>query len=360
MDWRPITLHSCSHAEVDFANRVLSITGGKAKISLGGREYHLHVTAHGDDYRAIIVLRCRVGDGSLSIYLNELALGSLLANLVPPSSFRTLPEDLQLALLSAAVFPLADALREQLQLTFAIERFELLSGTTASGLLWEITPAQEAVTHSILLVIGDPLPVSVMDWLRSMGQAAVAKDYAGLTLPVDLQAGHVSLKMSDIESLKFGDIMLMSVSYVSEGRLRVSIGNYFSCLAQIEGDNLIVRTKLEKTMEEESNLSEGMDEAADTSLPDAAPVASVEKDVAPREDKQVVPDVSDLPMNVLFVAGRFNVTLEELRNIQPGYVFDLRKDARQEIEIRINGTEIAKGELVEVDGRTGVRVVECK
>ncbi len=353
-------MRSCSRAEVDFANRFLSATGGRIQISLGGQAYRLRMTAREDGYRAIIVLRCHIGDGALSVYLNESALGALLANLVPPSAFKALPEDLQLALLSAAVFPMADALKKQLQVAFAIERFELLSDTAVDGLLWAITPAQEAITHSILLVIDAPLPVSVAEWLRGMQQVPVARDYAGLTLPVDLQVGYVSLKVSDVESLKFGDIMLMDVYYVSEGRLRLDINNYFSCLAQIEGDSLIVRTKLEKTMEKESISPEGTGEAADTSPPDATEGTPGRKHAAPREGSQATSGVPDLPIDVLFVAGRFRVTLEELRSIQPGYVFDFRKDTRQEIEIRVNGTEIARGELVEVDGRTGVRVVECK
>ena len=395
MDWQPITLRSCSRAEVGFSNRFLSATGGETRILLGDRAYRLRVAAPDDEYRATVVLRCRVGDSALSVYLNESALGSLLADLVPPSSFETLPEDLQLALLSAAVFPLTDTLEKQLHVTFAVERLESLSGAAADGLLWEVMPEPEAAVHSILLAIDTPLPAPVTEWLQGTEQAAAARDCAGLILPVDLQAGRVSLRMSDIESLRFGDIMLMGVSYVSEGRLRVNIGNYFSCLAQIEDDRLIVRTKLERTMEEEAGLSEdenenrdedeGKDEdeaaaaapsdaaasasaadavpsdvAAAASAADAAPSDAAASAATPRKGEQVVAGVSDLPVDVLFVAGRFNVTLEELQNIQPGYVFDLRKDARQEIEIRANGAEIAKGELVEVDGRTGVRIVECK
>ena len=69
---------------------------------------------------------------------------------------------------------------------------------------------------------------------------------------------------------------------------------------------------------------------------------------------------AELRVNLVFVAGRLQLTVAELQQIQPGHVFDLRRVADRHIEITANGAAIGVGELVEVDGRVGVRVHECK
>ncbi len=61
-----------------------------------------------------------------------------------------------------------------------------------------------------------------------------------------------------------------------------------------------------------------------------------------------------------------NLTLEldsrlwqarELAQIQPGYVFDTGKTLASPITLKINGRECGRGELVEIDGKVGVRLL---
>ncbi len=61
-----------------------------------------------------------------------------------------------------------------------------------------------------------------------------------------------------------------------------------------------------------------------------------------------------------------NLTLEldsrlwqarELAQIQPGYVFDTGKTLASPITLKINGREWGRGELVEIDGKVGVRLL---
>ncbi len=364
MDWQPLTYHRCSYAEANLANQLLCKAGGNVQLAIDGQVYHVRLAAYNRGYRAAMILRCRIGDCMLSVYLSDSALDALLVHIVPSSSLKALPEDLQFALLSATIFPLTNTLKKQLGAILTLEGFEWSDGATANGLFVQITSAQITSAQTILVTIDRPLPAPVADWLGDAGQAPIAKDYAWLTLPVNLELGHASLTVSDIQSLQSGDIVLLSTSYLSDGRLRVSISNHFSCLARISGNDLIVQTQLEKIMEEESKTPENAGEVSDAessgAVGNTVTAEETSEATAPRTGMQTSPDISDLPMDVLFVAGRLNITLKELQRIRPGYVFDLKKDASKEIEIRVNGAEIASGELVEVDDRAGVRVLECK
>ena len=70
-------------------------------------------------------------------------------------------------------------------------------------------------------------------------------------------------------------------------------------------------------------------------------------------------DADSLPVKLQFIAGETEVPFGELSRIVDGYVFDLRQAAQGHVEIRANGKTIGNGELVEVDGRVGVRILKC-
>ena len=70
-------------------------------------------------------------------------------------------------------------------------------------------------------------------------------------------------------------------------------------------------------------------------------------------------DVDALPVKLVFVAGETEVPLGRLHDLAPGYVFDLREPVDGHVEVRANGRPIARGELVEIAGRVGVRILEC-
>lgn len=71
-------------------------------------------------------------------------------------------------------------------------------------------------------------------------------------------------------------------------------------------------------------------------------------------------DVEQLPVNLLFVAGELQVPLSELRKHGPGYVYNLDGRLAGQVQIRANGQLIGVGELVELNGRAGVRILECR
>ncbi|MDE0365540.1 MAG: FliM/FliN family flagellar motor switch protein [Gammaproteobacteria bacterium] len=67
----------------------------------------------------------------------------------------------------------------------------------------------------------------------------------------------------------------------------------------------------------------------------------------------------DLPIHLVFVAGELEVPLRDLRRIRPGYVFKLHQPPDRHVVVRANGKTIGRGELVDVDGRVGVRLLDC-
>lgn len=56
--------------------------------------------------------------------------------------------------------------------------------------------------------------------------------------------------------------------------------------------------------------------------------------------------------------GEVELTLEELSALKPGNVLKLDTALGEPVELRLNGAVIARGEIVTVDDRFGVRVCD--
>lgn len=68
--------------------------------------------------------------------------------------------------------------------------------------------------------------------------------------------------------------------------------------------------------------------------------------------------VGELPVQVQFELGRIEVALEDLAQLQPGYVFALPAHLQgANVAIRANGREVGRGELVAIGDTLGVRLL---
>ncbi|MBS3647171.1 type III secretion system cytoplasmic ring protein SctQ [Pseudaminobacter sp. 19-2017] len=67
-------------------------------------------------------------------------------------------------------------------------------------------------------------------------------------------------------------------------------------------------------------------------------------------------DVSDLPVTLVFEAGRATLSVEQVRKLAPGAILPLPDAAADSINIISGGKRIGQGELVEIGESLGVRV----
>src|SRR3546814_6212279 len=68
--------------------------------------------------------------------------------------------------------------------------------------------------------------------------------------------------------------------------------------------------------------------------------------------------LADIPLRLSVEVGSTALKLSELMNLAEGGVVELDRQAHELLDIMANGTLIAKGEIVTVNGRFGVRVVD--
>lgn len=67
--------------------------------------------------------------------------------------------------------------------------------------------------------------------------------------------------------------------------------------------------------------------------------------------------MNDIPLQIAVELGRVSTTAEEVVALKVGHVFDLNRVAGEPLDLSVNGKIVARGELVEIDGNLGVRIL---
>jgi flagellar motor switch protein FliN len=67
---------------------------------------------------------------------------------------------------------------------------------------------------------------------------------------------------------------------------------------------------------------------------------------------------ADTPVQVVAVMGKKTITVGDLISLKKGEVLELNRFPNEAIDLVANGKLIAKGELVEIDGKLGVRIIK--
>ena len=74
--------------------------------------------------------------------------------------------------------------------------------------------------------------------------------------------------------------------------------------------------------------------------------------------QQIEQKLESLEVDIAFELGRLKMRLAELKSVREGYVFDLNRQMEKYVTVSANGSPIARGELVRIGRRLGVRIIE--
>ncbi len=68
--------------------------------------------------------------------------------------------------------------------------------------------------------------------------------------------------------------------------------------------------------------------------------------------------LSDVPVDLTVEIGRTRMTVGETLQLRPGSIVSLNRTAGEPVDLLVNGTRIARGEVVVVDEEFGLRITE--
>ena len=78
------------------------------------------------------------------------------------------------------------------------------------------------------------------------------------------------------------------------------------------------------------------------------------------EEIEMTQRMAQLPVVLEVELARVEVTLAELARLEPGGILPLTLDRRGLVTLRAGERAVARGELVDVDGAVGVRIIDLE
>jgi len=268
------------------------------------------------------------GGAQVFIRLHESWIGSLASHLLQADFASHLPNELRLLVFEAAFSDVADALEDSTRKRFGVSQMGV-SDMTREGL------------HGFELALDDGQQATDVEvWLddRGLGFLASAtrtweKSYGdiyrwnNLTVAVNFCIGWTDVAIKNCENLEKNDVILLDECLIQkDNTLFINVGRRSAIKAQIDGKKISVIRGLEEIMQDEEHTNSEI-------------------------------QLDEIDIRLSFDLGERVLTLAELRLLTAGYVFDLGRDLRKSVYIRANGKIIGEGELVDIEGQTGVSVL---
>lgn len=74
--------------------------------------------------------------------------------------------------------------------------------------------------------------------------------------------------------------------------------------------------------------------------------------------KELMELTPDVPVNLVAVIGKISTNVGDVMKYNVGSVIDLKRPPNETVDVIVNGRMVARGELVEVDGKLGVKILK--
>lgn len=121
--------------------------------------------------------------------------------------------------------------------------------------------------------------------------------------------------------------------------------------------------KMEKTEEISSeDLMSMWDEALKEAKRESPPSQPAKlEELTPEQKSKVYPELDfilDIPLEISAEIGRTKMLIRDLLKLNQGSIIELEKFAGEPVEIYVNGKLMARGEVVVVNEKFGVRITE--
>jgi len=106
---------------------------------------------------------------------------------------------------------------------------------------------------------------------------------------------------------------------------------------------------------------EAMNEQAEAEAQAAEPVELEdleEGEPITAEEKRKLDTILDIPVTISMEVGRSNISIRNLLQLNQGSVVELDRVAGEALDVLVNGTLIAHGEVVVVNDKFGIRLTD--
>ena len=337
MTWVTVKYFGCSVLGVRFTNLWVGRGLDEQPLVLGGGGFRARWLRGRGAEQPVVRLELALGDCRFSCYLGQDGVDALLHGAMDAGDLFALDEAWQLAIVESALTELGEALQESLGLSLRLLRVQAATEPAPATCihLRVSSEVQGQAGWTLSLLLDADLPDEVFSFLRQLGTQTV-QDLSWLPLPVTAEVGYTRVPPQTAQALSTGDILLLDGCHgalrhetpeqLQPGRLQLNIASQLFAACSCQDGQLVLE-----------------------SLP--VPAGAAEP-AASSEDSTGV--------TLRFVVARTSVTVAGLADLVPGQTLALPGVNTSQVEVMVNSEVFATGELVEVNGQQGVRLIKAR
>lgn len=208
-----------------------------------------------------------------------------------------------------------------------------------------------------LLAVVNPALLTGMGLADASGLADALAPVLG-ALAGDTHDNKIDTSKIEASNLGIGPIGLADVAPTGAGSLLVAAGLFLGA-EHVATVGVGVVAPAESSAVAEAPAAAAVDAPAAMDLPEvASPRPNGTAGFASAGGARSLDLLRNVEMNVTAELGRTKMTVADLLSLTPGSVVELDRSAGTPIDILVNGTLIAKGEVVVIDEEFGVRISE--
>ncbi|PIE00568.1 MAG: YscQ/HrcQ family type III secretion apparatus protein [Thiothrix nivea] len=286
-----------------------------------------------------IGLTLGIGDSTAGLWLSDWPVPDNIRVFIPEGMLSRLPENLGLAITENAMDALLtqgeNALASKITLqSLSVEQnsrlytlpvgFELIEANRTKP------EGRNIRTISGLLMLEERLYPLLQERMR-FWPSDMNEGWEMLEIRVHLEIGQTRLTIEEINKLAVSDVLLPdSNDFHNNQQLRLRLTADMACLAQLN-----MSEEQHKTLTITTDWNAMTDE----------------------EQQSNAEQINKVPVQLTFDLGHKTMSFNELKQLRPGYVMDLPGNLPEVVKIRAQNKQIGTGELVEIDGRIGIRIL---
>ncbi|MEZ8037517.1 type III secretion system protein [Vibrio splendidus] len=284
-----------------------------------GQSYSLSVTLGQEPEFIGYRLTLFIGGQTIKIDFCAAQLQLWLHDMLDSTAFKSLPNSLQLALLSSQIEPYTDVIKRLFGQLPVLSKLQAHEQQTQQDNVLMLTINRDDASLSLWVNEGRDVLIDALPQTPSYLSQNIA-------LPFWLSLGRTRSVLSQIEQLELGDVVFFDDCYIAQHQVLFQISNQNLWQCQLDETRLHI-------LDKETNMNN-------------------------INSSEALTDHQKLPIELTFDVGQQTITLEQLNALQPGFTFELNQPISNPVTMRANGRIIGECELVSINERLGVRVLE--
>ena len=262
-----------------------------------------------------------------ALWLSSWPLIERIRTYVTENKLKNLPQDLRAELLETALEPLLSTIVANLGVQVKVLNFLKIKPSDINNysVVFKITENQTREIDAILVMNKKLQPV-IEDLIGRWPSYLYLHEWQNHLTPLFLEAGRMALSISELHQLEPADVvMLESAENLINHELSIRLASGERLSARVEDNLLTVMTGVRKMSDEN------------------------------RDDS--VANMGDLPVKLTFDIGELVLPFNQIESLTSGYVINLEKPFAEVVKIRSQNRVIGTGELVDINGKVGVRII---